>query len=323
MFGLRRPEVAPASIEPMRALGAILHPMADVLRVAQLSDTHFLEHGTDPEGGHGYDTSEAFDAVVDDLRGRELDLVVVTGDIADHGRAEQYEIAVAAFARLPCPVFACPGNHDFDSSFRSTFRAPGLFVPRVTQHGPWSFVYADSNAGAMDADDTGRLVDPPGEYRLHGNGSLGAAESAWLRTATVGHDADHVFVWLHHPPDPDVPLTNDPAYTAEWEAVVANRPKVRGFGGGHTHVPSLYEFAGRPVFVAPSLKNNFDLLASTWLPPGYRTYEFGTDGTVTSEVRLVEDERWPRRPFGRAIRSLLMGEITYTELAEIAARRSR
>ena len=35
-------------------------------------------------------------------------------------------------------------------------------------------------------------------------------------TATTGHDADHVFVWIHHPPDADVPLTNDPVYAAEW-----------------------------------------------------------------------------------------------------------
>lgn len=297
--------------------------MADALRVAQLSDTHFLEPELDPEGGHGYDTFAAFDAVLDDLRGRALDLVVVTGDIADHGRAEQYEIAVAAFARLPCPVFVCPGNHDFDAPFRAAFRAPDVFVPRVTRHGPWSFVYADTNAGAMGADDAGRLLDPPGEDRLHRNGSLGAAESAWLRAATEGHDADHVFVWLHHPPDADVPLTNDPAYTAEWETVVVDRPKIRGFAGGHTHVPSVYEFAGRPVFVAPSLKNNFDLLASTWLPPGYRTYEFGIDGTVTSEVHFVDDERWPRRPFGRAIRSLFMGEISYEDLADIMANRAR
>ena len=110
--------------------------MADVLRVAQLSDAHFLERVLEPEGSHGYDTSDAFEAVLDDLSGRELDLVMVTGDIADHGRAEQYEIAAAAFARLPFPVFACPGNHDFDSWFRAAFQAPDLFVPRVTHHGP-------------------------------------------------------------------------------------------------------------------------------------------------------------------------------------------
>ena len=67
---------------------------------------------------------------------------------------------------------------DFGLPFRTAFDAPNLFVPRMTQHGPWSFVYADTNAGAMSADDSGRLLDPPGEDRLHGNGSLGDAESA-------------------------------------------------------------------------------------------------------------------------------------------------
>jgi hypothetical protein len=70
--------------------------------------------------------------------------LVVTSDIVDHGRAEQYEIAAAALARLPFPVFpvfTCPGNHDFDALFRTALRPPDLFVPRVTQHGPWLFVW--------------------------------------------------------------------------------------------------------------------------------------------------------------------------------------
>jgi len=95
-----------------------------------------------------------------------------------------------------------------------------------------------------------------------------------------------------------------------WSSLIDDLNAVRGFGAGHTHVPSTYDFAGRPVFVSPSLKNNFDLEANTWLPPGYRTYEFHPDGTVTSDLHLVDDERWPRRPFGRALRSLFMGELT-------------
>lgn len=296
--------------------------MNDVFRVAQLSDTHFLTPGRDPEGGHGYDTSAAFDAVLDDLGRQDVDLIVVTGDIADHGDPDEYEIASAAFARLSSPVFVCPGNHDLDQSFRNAFSDSGVHTERLSQHGPWSFVYSDSNAGRMTADDAGQLHDPPGDDRLHGNGSLGPMESAWLRDAMIGEDADHVFVWIHHPPGANVGLTHDAAYTAEWEAVVADRPKVRGLGAGHTHVPSTYQFAGRPVFVAPSFKNNFDLEAGTWLPPGYRTYEFGSDGQVTSRLRFTDDERWPRRPLGRAIRSLLAGELSYEELAEIIARRA-
>ena len=175
----------------------------------------------------------------------------------------------------------------------------------------------------MSPDDTGRLIDPPGQERLHRNGSLGEAEAAWLRTAAAGHDADHVFVWVHHPPDIDVPWTHDAAYTAEWDAVAAVCPKIRGFGAGHTHMPATYTYAGRTVYVAPSLKNNFDLDAGSWLPPGYRTYEFHhPDRTVQSELHLMDDERRPRRPFGRALRSLFMGELSFSELAEIVARRT-
>lgn len=293
-----------------------------VLRVAQLSDTHFLEPGLEPEGGYAYDTLAAFDAVHDHLRRHhDPDLVVVTGDVADHGRPEQYEIAAAAFARLPAPVHVCPGNHDLDRPFRGGFGADGPEVPRVTHHGPWAFVYLDSNAGRMVDDGHGARVDPPGEHRLHGHGSLGDLEATWLRDTLADLDAEHVFVWLHHPPDADVPLSWDAAYVAEWHALAAELGVVRGFGAGHTHVPSTYRFADRPVFVSPSLKNNFDLDAGTWLPPGYRTYEFSDDGAVTSAVHLVDDDRWPRRPFGRALRSLFMGEITFEELAEIAARR--
>ena len=77
------------------------------------------------------------------------------------------------------------------------------------------------------------------------------------------------------------------------------------------------------MFVSPSLKNNFSLDPQTWLPPGYRTYEFMADGSVTSEVQLVDDERWPRLPFGRLLGSLFRGEITFSEMDEIIARRNR
>lgn len=299
--------------------------MSNVIRVAQLSDTHFLEPGAEAEGGgYGYDTSEAFEAVLAHLLdGPEPDLVVVTGDVADHGRAEQYEIAASALARLPAPVVVCPGNHDFDEPFRTAFVGGTIEAPLVTRHGPWAFVYADSNAGVMFADPDGARVDPPGDRRLHSNGSLGEDEAVWLTDTVASIDAEHIFVWLHHPPSADVPLCADEEYDVEWSALMGSLEPVRGFGAGHTHVPSAYSFAGRSVFVAPSLKNNFDLTANTLLPPGYRTYEFRPDGTIESSVELIDDdERWPRRPFGRAVRALFMGEISYAELADIVARRS-
>ena len=57
--------------------------MSETVRVLQLSDTHFRVPGSEPEGGHSYDTQAAFDAVLDHLGPSPVfDLAVVTGDIA-------------------------------------------------------------------------------------------------------------------------------------------------------------------------------------------------------------------------------------------------
>lgn len=94
--------------------------MPPVVRVAQLSDTHFLEDGEEPGGGYAYDTDAAFDAVADHLGDHsDLALVVVTGDVADHGRPAQYRKAADAFSRMRAPVNVCAGNHDFDAPFTS------------------------------------------------------------------------------------------------------------------------------------------------------------------------------------------------------------
>ena len=297
--------------------------MSRAIRVVQLSDTHFLEEGAEPEGGHGYDTAEAFDAVLGHLGDQSgVDLVVVTGDVADHGRAEQYRRAADSFARFDVPVNVCPGNHDLDAAFGAGMGRPGVSTSRVILAGSWAFVFVDSSAGLMEPDESGVHIDPPGEERLHSNGRLGPREAAWLTGVCDQTTAEHVFVWLHHPPAPGLPLSHDDDYEAEWARLLRGLPGVRGLGGGHTHVPNEYEFAGRQVFVAPSLKNNFDLETREWLPPGYRSYDFGADGSVTSQVHLIDDERWPRHPFGRALHALFMGELSHAELAEIVARRT-
>lgn len=293
------------------------------IRVAQLSDTHFLADGEAAEGGFAYNTNDAFDAVYGHLAQQaEVDLIVVTGDIADHGRPAQYQLAAAAFERFDVPVNVCPGNHDQDVAFTTGLGRRTIGTSRVMEIGNWCFLFVDSNQGAMVTNQSGRLVDPDAyEDRLHIDGSLGAREASWVQDMCAATQAEHVFIWLHHPPGAPFALTRDDAYAAEWRTLIGDLPSVRGMGGGHTHNPVQYEFEGLPIFVSPALKNNFDLDAKTLLPPGYRTYEFTADGTVTSVDHLVDDPRWPRQPLGRALFSLLSGELSWQEFNEIVARK--
>ena len=297
--------------------------MTSAIRIVQLSDTHFLEDDIEAEGGEGaYDTDAAFDAVIGHLGDHhDLDLVVVTGDIADNGRPDEYRKAAEAFSRFSVPVNVCPGNHDHLGTYTARMARPRVSTSRVVEIEPWAFVFVESSAATMVEHDSGMTVDPPGHVRLHSNGGLGSREAAWVRRTLDAIDAEHVFVWLHHPPAPPVAMAHDDDYAREWEDLLADNPRVRGMGAGHTHIPDEYVFAGRPVMVAPSLKNNFSLEDRTWLPPGYRSYDFHPDGSVTSEVHLVDDERWPRRRFGRLIHSYFMGEVSFEQMAEIIARR--
>ncbi|MEM9032958.1 MAG: metallophosphoesterase [Actinomycetota bacterium] len=291
--------------------------------VLQLSDTHFLEPGALPEGSGAYDTAEAFEAVLDRIgQGGGVDLAVVTGDVADHGRPAQYRLAADRFSRLPAPVNVCPGNHDTDVAFTTCLGRPGVSTSRVIELGPWAMVFVDTCAGLFEVDDHGRAVDADYDVRLHSDGTLGGGEAAWVRDVVATTDAEHVFLWLHHPPV-RLPIYDNETYVAAWAELLSDLPSVRGMGAGHTHVPTEHELDGVPIFVAPSFKNNFDLDAGVFLPPGYRTYTFDDDGTVTSEVRLVDaDDRWPRRPLPRAVRALFAGELTFAELDEIIRRKA-
>lgn len=291
-------------------------------RIAQLSDTHFLADGESPEGGFAYDTSEAFDAVVQSLGDETFDLVTVTGDVADHGEPSQYQVAAAALERLGRAVNVCPGNHDQDATFTAGIGRPGIATNRVVRIDNWCHLFVDSNAGVMEPGAGGLPVDPDDyEDRLSRNGALGEREATFIREQAAVSDADHLFVWVHHPPEPTVPLSADDDYAAEWQALLPDLPTLRGIGAGHTHVPGEYELGGIPVFMAPSLKNNFDLEARTLLPPGYRTYSFEPDGTVASDVRLLDDPRWPRSPYGRAVHSLMMGELDWAQFRAIVERK--
>lgn len=292
------------------------------IRIGQLSDTHFLEPGEPPEGGFGYDIAAGFDLVRADMTSHDLDLIVVTGDVADHGRPAQYRLALEAFERLDAPVLVTPGNHDQDAPFWVGMGAVNVSTPRVVHRENWCFAFVDSNVGLMVDDGDGHRVDPDYHERLWGNGLLGPAEAAWLRQVCGTTDAEHVFVWVHHPPGiGNGAVGPTAAYETEWKSLLDDLPIIRGIGAGHTHVPMSIEFVGRPVHICPALKNNFDLEADTFLPPGWRSYRFEADGTVESTMELVDHERFPRHKLPRSVAALMHGDISHDEFEAIVARR--
>jgi Icc protein len=171
-----------------------------------------------------------------------VDAVVVTGDIADHGAAAEYERARALFSSLPYPVFTCPGNHDERGAYAK------VLLGQEQPEGPVNRVH--SAAGAVFA-----LCDStvPGE-----NGGYLADETLdWLDRVLAGApDGAPVFVCFHHPPAViHAPYLDGMRQTGaeRLAGLLARHGNVAALLAGHAHTPAATTFAGLPLLISPSV----------------------------------------------------------------------
>ncbi|MFQ6324744.1 metallophosphoesterase [Nocardia sp. CWNU-33] len=204
-----------------------------MILVAQVSDTHF------DLGARNAERVERALAFLTDLR-RKPDAILLTGDITDSGKPDQYAEARAAL-RIDIPVYAIPGNHDD----RAAFRTELLGEPAST---------APINHAHRVGELTVALLDStiPGQA----SGRLSDETYDWLRgvLATAPADAP-VLLALHHPPAQLFSPVIDDISLAEPDRLaelVAGDQRIVGVVTGHAHSAVATTFAGRPLLVAPS-----------------------------------------------------------------------
>ena len=58
------------------------------------------------------------------------DLVLMTGDLTDFGRADEYQLLRKLIAPLDMPVYVIPGNHDERENLREAFK-DHHYLPRT------------------------------------------------------------------------------------------------------------------------------------------------------------------------------------------------
>jgi 3',5'-cyclic-AMP phosphodiesterase len=281
-----------------------------MIRVTQFSDCHFTTSTEPTYGGLGYDTTQAWDAIFQHaFAGVHPDLAIVTGDIADRGRADEYELARTLLGRIPVPVNLAIGNHDRHDPFQTFNVHVSIAVSERLDN--WLFIFADSNFDGREATPAGFLRDR--SDRIVASGELGEVELARIEQTILDSDAAHIFVWLHHPPLAPG-RNNAPIYDAELARLLRRHNRIRGIAGGHMHTDTVDELESRPVFTCPAFTINIDLLTGAAQPPGYRTYEFDADGTVRSTCHFIDDPRWPRRALPEAVGSFWRGVASWSEM---------
>ncbi|MBG0814401.1 phosphodiesterase [Planomonospora sp. ID82291] len=251
-----------------------------MLTLAHLSDTHL---DADPRSA---DRTRAVMRHLESLPG-PLDAVLVTGDIADHGLAEEYATARDLLdSRFPTVV--CPGNHDDRTAFRKVLLGEDGDgggedgdgpVNRVLRLGGLTVALCDSSV--------------PGRPE----GFLEDETIAWLDAVLAEAPGTPALVGMHHPAVAlGVPYVDEIGLRApeRLEAVLRRHPQVVAVLAGHAHTPASTVFAGLPLLVAPGVVSTALTSAETTeripldrdRPPQFALHVF--DGRrLTTHVRTV------------------------------------
>lgn len=159
-------------------------------KIIQITDTHIVAHGE-----LAYDKVDTAAALADAVATINrwlpaigpVDMVIVTGDVTEHGTAEEYRHFLEIMAPLHLPWRAVPGNHDRREPMRASLAGSGC-MPAA---GPidWENEFDDLAVICLDT-----LV----EGRPHGN--LAPASLARLSTRLAALGNKPVLIGLHHPP---------------------------------------------------------------------------------------------------------------------------
>jgi 3',5'-cyclic-AMP phosphodiesterase len=255
-----------------------------LLTIAHLSDTHF--------GGRSSAAGRTH-RILDYLATMDppVDVVLVTGDIADHGLVEEYAEAKAVLESWagPAPMLMLPGNHDVRSAYaewRDLHAEDDRPLHAVHVVAGSAFVLLDSMVPA-----------PPGERIDHGE--LDAGSLQWLDQTLRALPPDQpVYVCLHHPPVrihqarmDNIRLRADDA--AALEGVLRRHRQVRALLCGHAHTACATTFAGIPVLIGGGAASTVTLEAEELpfitgvLPPSFALHLVDQTGHLVTHWRTV------------------------------------
>ena len=260
--------------------------------VAQITDLHIGFDGKDNACGNTLRLHE----VVKSLRALKLqpDLILVTGDLVEHGETWSYELLKAELDQFDWPYHMALGNHDRRAAFRGVFPDQpfeGDFLNYTLEDGPLRIIVLDTLA-------RGR----------HGGGFC-AVRTQWLERKLSEQPERPTLIALHHPPVRTgiawMTANIDRPWVKNLTSVISKHKQVVHMVSGHIHRPIFTRFAGTTLSVCPAVAPQVkleladidpsrpdDRILLTEDPPGFCLHHW-RDGQMTTHVA--------RAPYGRTI----------------------
>jgi len=264
----------PTELRPL----SLDHPGGTV-QLVQITDCH-LGHAPGSKL-LGMNTDHSLQAVIDLVKKErsQIDFILGTGDLSDHGANAAYGRLHHYFSQLCDDSFWLPGNHDSWQDMSSD-SGPNLQLCNEIKVSSWQVVMLDSQV--------------PGEI----GGELGAAQLSLLDECLqrATNESLHTLLCLHHQP---LAIGSDwldqqmVADADEFFRVVDKYSCVKGVIWGHVHQQIDWQREGVAMLATPSScvqfapgQKNFKVDDEA---PGYRWLDLHPDGTIDTGVSRVRD----------------------------------
>jgi 3',5'-cyclic-AMP phosphodiesterase len=227
--------------------------------IAQISDLHIKAPGTLAYGR--VDTARALERCVVTLNQftPKPDLVVISGDLADTPRAEEYAHLKRLLASLNIAFAGIPGNHDSRDMMRAAFPQNYAF--------PSGPLNQRVEVGGLDL----VLLDSSVSGKPHGE--LDAPTLRWLEGMLASAPDRPALLFLHHPPFQAGIWHMDRQNLQnanELADVVKRHPRVQLIATGHVHRATLAMFAGVPTTICPAPNHAVDLDLAELREPSFK-----------------------------------------------------
>jgi 3',5'-cyclic-AMP phosphodiesterase len=177
-----------------------------------------------------------------------VDLLLVTGDLADNGTAQEYE---QFFAALPegLATIIVPGNHDRRAPMRE-------FLPSVPAQGPLNSAVVVGDLTVLGLDS---LIEDSDAGALD-------AETLVFAERHIDNAPGPVVLAFHHPPVAVGHTVMDQyalVTTGDLTSLIGRSESVIACFTGHVHTALATTFAGRPLIGAPGIISTMRLGSKT------------------------------------------------------------
>lgn len=246
--------------------------------IAQITDLHVQEKpGLD--GVMASDHLARCVATLNRLDPRP-DLVVMTGDLTEHGGAAEYALLGAVIAKLDIPYLLISGNHDDPVQLRQAFahdahlQANNRFIQYVDDSRPVRIVALDTTVPRQS------------------HGALCHDRLQWLARRLSEQPERPTVIIMHHPPF-DTGMRQMDAIgllegRSEFADIVSTHGNIERILCGHIHRTVISLVGGVVASTCPATAHQVELdltdpgrLAANFEPPGYQLHQIHSGSSVT------------------------------------------